>query len=59
MIRYYCMANELSLDRWASMVKNLEYFKKIQGLFYDEIQARKLNISMLATNLSPRRGIRS
>ncbi len=27
-IRYYCMANELSLDKWASMRNDLEYFKK-------------------------------
>ena len=52
-IRYYCMANELSLDSWASMVKNLDYFKRIQGLFYQEIQSRHLNISMLATDASP------
>ena len=52
-IRYYCMANELSLDRWASMVNDLEYFKKIQGLFYNELQARNLNIGLLATDASP------
>jgi hypothetical protein len=52
-IRYYCMANELSLDKWASMVNDLEYFKKIQGLFYNEIRARHLDISLLATDASP------
>lgn len=52
-IRYYCMANELSLDKWASMVNDLEYFKKIQGLFYDELKSRHLNISLLATDASP------
>lgn len=52
-IRYYCMANELSLDSWASMVNDLEYFKRIQELFYNEIRTRNLNISMLATDASP------
>ena len=52
-IRYYCMANELSLDKWASMINDLEYFKKIQGLFHDEFKARGLDISLLATHSSP------
>jgi hypothetical protein len=47
------MANELSLEKWASMVNDLEYFKRIQGLFYSEFQARNLDISLLATDASP------
>ena len=52
-IRYYCMANELTLDHWASMVNDLEYFKKIHGLFYKEIETRNLDIGLLATDASP------
>ena len=52
-INYYCMANELSLDKWASMVNDLEYFKKIHKLFYDEINARNLEIGLLASDSSP------
>lgn len=52
-INYYCMTNELSLDSWASMVNDLGYFKKIQGMFYDEFKARNLNIGLLATDASP------
>ena len=52
-INYYCMTNELSLEEWASMVKDLEYFKRIQGLFYDEFKARNLDISLLSTDASP------
>jgi|WetSurMetagenome_2_1015567.scaffolds.fasta_scaffold00169_22 hypothetical protein len=52
-LNYYCMANELSLDKWASMVNDLEYFKKIHGLFYNEIKSRDLGISLLATDSSP------
>ncbi len=52
-INYYCMANELSLDKWASMVTDLEYFKKIHQLFYDEFKSRGLDIKLLATDSSP------
>lgn len=52
-IRYYCMTNELSLEEWASMVKDLDYFKKIQGMFYDEFKARNLDIKLLSTDASP------
>lgn len=52
-INYYCMANELSLDHWASMLDNLEYFKEIQSLFYKEFNSRGLDIDLLATDASP------
>jgi hypothetical protein len=52
-ITYYCMANELSLGQWASMTKDLEFFKKIQGMLYSEINARGLDIGLLASDASP------
>jgi hypothetical protein len=52
-ITYYCMANELSLEQWASMTKDLEFFKKIHGMFYNEINARGLDIQLLASDASP------
>lgn len=52
-INYYCMANELSLDDWASMTKDLEFYKKIHGMFYDELKARNLGIELLASDASP------
>lgn len=54
-IKYYCMTNELSLDFWASMVKNdeLDKFRRIHQLFYDEFKKRDLNIKLLATDASP------
>ena len=54
-IRYYCMTNELSLDFWASMVKNneLDRFKRIHQLFYDEFGRRNLQVGLLATDASP------
>ena len=54
-INYYCMTNELSLDFWASMVKNneLDRFKRIHQLFYDEFNRRNLDLKLLATDASP------
>ncbi len=52
-ITYYCMANELSLNTWASMVNDLDFFKKIHGLFYDELKSRGLDIQLLASDSSP------
>lgn len=52
-IHYYCMANELSLDEWASMSKDLDFFKKVQGMFYDELKSRNLDIKLLASDASP------
>ena len=52
-ITYYCMANELSLGQWASMVKDLDFFKKIHSLFYYELKSRNLDIELLASDASP------
>ncbi|MCK4992916.1 MAG: fibronectin type III domain-containing protein [Bacteroidales bacterium] len=54
-LKYYCMTNELSLDEWASLVKNndLDRFKDIHQLFYDELKSRDLDIKLLATDASP------
>jgi len=54
-INYYCMTNELSVEEWASMVKRneLDRFKRIHQLFYDEFSKRDLDIKLLATDASP------
>jgi len=54
-INYYCMTNELSIEEWASMVKNneLDRFKRIHQLFYDELKVRDLEVKLLATDASP------
>ncbi len=52
-ITYYCMANELSLGQWASLVKDLDFFKKVHSLFYDELESRELDIKLLASDSSP------
>lgn len=52
-LNYYCMANELSVEHWASMVDDLDRFKRVHQLFYNEIEKRALNIKLLATDASP------
>jgi hypothetical protein len=52
-LNYYCMANELSVERWASMVNDLDRFKRVHQLFYDEIGRRNLDIKLLASDASP------
>lgn len=54
-LNYYCMTNELSLEDWASLVINdeLDRFKHIHQLFFDELKRRDLDIKLLATDASP------
>jgi len=52
-LKYYCMANELSVEQWASMVDDLDRFKRVHQLFYDELEKRTLDIKLLATDASP------
>ncbi len=52
-LKYYCMANELSVEHWASMVDDLDRFKRVHQLFYDEMNSRELDIKLLATDASP------
>ena len=54
-LKYYCMTNELSMDYWASMVKEnkLDEFMRIHQLFYDEFSKRNLDIKLLASDASP------
>ena len=52
-LNYYCMANELSVERWASMKDDLDRFKRVHQLFYNEIVRRNLGIKLLATDASP------
>ena len=52
-LNYYCMANELSVEQWASMVNDLDRFKRVHQLFYDELSNRNLGIKLLATDASP------
>jgi hypothetical protein len=52
-LKYYCMANELSVEHWASMVDDLDRFKRVHQLFFDELDKNELDIKLLATDASP------
>ena len=52
-IRYYCMTNELSLVAWGKLARDLPKFRDYHQALYDEIQGRKLDINLLATDASP------
>ena len=52
-IRYYCMTNEMSLQRWGSLLTDLPTFQAYHEAFYNELKARKLDIGLLATDAAP------
>ncbi len=52
-IRYYCMTNELSLNGWGQLVNDLGKFRDYHRNLFDEIEARGLDVRLLATDASP------
>jgi hypothetical protein len=52
-IKYYCMTNELSLNKWGSLRDDLPKFKDYHKEIIKELKARKLDIQLLATDASP------
>lgn len=52
-ITTYNMSNELSMGRWAAMVRDLPKFKDYHRLMHAEIARRGLKIALLSTDASP------
>jgi len=52
-IKYYCMTNELSLNKWGSLRDDLPKFKDYQNEIFKELKARNLDVKLLATDASP------
>ncbi len=52
-VKTYCMTNELTLDGWGSMVRDMPTFKDYHQHLYDEIQRRGLDVGLLASDASP------
>ena len=52
-IRWYCMANELSLTAWGSLLNDLPRFKQYHQALYQEFKKRGLKVGLLATDSSP------
>jgi len=52
-VRYYCMTNELSLQGWGKLAQDMPRFRDYHQALYDELQARNLDIKLLASDASP------
>ncbi len=52
-IKWYCMTNELTLGAWGTLIDDLPKFKDYHQHLYNELQARNLDIGLLATDASP------
>jgi hypothetical protein len=52
-LKYYCMTNELTLRQWGSLADDLPAFRDYHRAIFKELQARKLDVQLLATDASP------
>jgi hypothetical protein len=52
-IKTYCMSNELSLNGWGTLRRDLPKFRDYHQELYDELDRRGLDIQLLATDASP------
>ncbi len=52
-LKYYCMTNELTLGRWGRLADDLPTFAAYHRAIFAKLQARKLDIKLLATDASP------
>ena len=52
-VRHYCMTNELSLGKWAGLVHDLPKFRDYHRALLEELDARGLDVRLLATDASP------
>ena len=51
-LRYYCYSNEMSINDWGGLLKDLPLFQKYHEYLYRAFQKRNLNIGLLATDAS-------
>lgn len=51
-IRYYCFSNEMSMNDWGGLLKDLPLFQKYHEMLFRAFQNRKLRIGLLATDAS-------
>lgn len=52
-IRWYCMANELSLRKWGDMIVEMETFADYHRELYGALRRRGLDVALLASDASP------
>ena len=51
-LRYYCFSNEMSMNDWGGLLKDLPLFHKYHEMLFRAFQNRKLRIGLLATDAS-------
>lgn len=51
-IRYYCFSNEMSMNDWGGLLRDLPLFQKYHEYLFDAFQKRNLRIGLLATDAS-------
>lgn len=51
-IRYYCFSNEMSINDWGGLLKDLPLFQKYHEMLFSAFQKRGLRIGLLATDAS-------
>lgn len=51
-LRYYCYSNEMSINDWGGLLKDLPLFKQYHEYLYDAFRRHDLNIGLLATDAS-------
>jgi len=51
-IRYYCFSNEMSMNDWGGLLKDLPLFQKYHEMLFRAFQNRGLRIGLLATDAS-------
>ncbi|MBE5782820.1 MAG: hypothetical protein E7329_05810 [Clostridiales bacterium] len=51
-LRYYCFSNEMSMNDWGGLLKDLPLFHKYHEMLFRAFQNRGLRIGLLATDAS-------
>jgi len=51
-IRYYCFSNEMSMNDWGGLLKDLPLFKTYHEMLFRAFQNRGLRVGLLATDAS-------
>ena len=51
-LRYYCFSNEMSMNDWGGLLKDLPLFKKYHEMLFRAFQNRGLRIGLLSTDAS-------
>ena len=52
-LKTYCLTNELTLNEWGALMRDLPRFRTYHQAFYAEFKRRGLPVQLLATDASP------